>query len=276
MKLSGYDDHLADLSQAVIKETASRRFDGGVDVHVLESVGSTNTWVKTHLSNASLSTRAVLLCATEHQTAGRGRRGKTWHSPDRGVTFSLAFTVGSPASELSGLSLLCGEAVCKVLRSHGIAEARVKWPNDILVNGAKLAGILVEVIHSRADSATVIVGIGINYRRGQESEFIDQSSTDLSMLFNGKLPDRSELIGAVAGELLEFCHGDIPHAVTQLARRWHEYDALHETSIGVEAESDADLCGLAAGIDGQGRLLLKTANGVVPVAAGSISIRGVI
>ena len=86
-----------------------------------------------------------VLIAAEEQTAGRGRRGRRWHSaPGAGITFSLARRVDRPARELAALSLVAGVAVARALHARGVKAARLKWPNDLVVDGAKLGGILVE------------------------------------------------------------------------------------------------------------------------------------
>ncbi|MEM7259015.1 MAG: biotin--[acetyl-CoA-carboxylase] ligase, partial [Pseudomonadota bacterium] len=259
--MSEYDDRMTDLSSGVIESEATSRFTGDVSVRVLERVGSTNTWVKDFIAGTSLAPGETLVCAAEHQTAGRGRRGRVWHSPWRGVTFTTAFGVSQPAHQLSGLSLLCGVAVCTVLRESGINGAAVKWPNDILIEQAKLAGILIEVIGVRANSAVIVAGIGVNYRRGHEAALIDQSSTDLYQLLGDSLPDRSVLIGAMVGELRRCCAGNIAESVAGLAPRWHDYDALRGKQVECTGDGAEPLTGTAVGIDQLGRLLIQTDSG---------------
>src|SRR3990167_256707 len=116
----------------------------GVEVRVVERCNSTNTMLLEEKGSG-----CVLLVA-EEQTAGRGRRGRRWHStPGAGLTFSLALRVKRPARELAGLSLAAGVALCKALRALGVARAALKWPNDLVVDGAKLGGLLVETRGAR-------------------------------------------------------------------------------------------------------------------------------
>src|SRR5690606_17014668 len=106
-----------------------------------------------------------VLLAAEEQSAGRGRRGRRWHSaPGAGLTFSLGRQMRRPARELAALSLVPGVAVTRALRASGVASAALKWPNDLVVHGAKLGGILVET-RSGASSAYAVIGVGINCRR---------------------------------------------------------------------------------------------------------------
>src|SRR5262245_5318230 len=108
----------------------------GVEVRVVERCASTNDLV--------LKTASSVLIAAEEQTAGRGRRGRRWHSaPGAGVTFSLGRRIQRPLRELAALSLVAGVAAARALRGIGV-DARLKWPNDLVVDGAKLGGILVE------------------------------------------------------------------------------------------------------------------------------------
>src|SRR5258705_10715180 len=112
----------------------------GYELRRIERCASTNGVL---LAEKGLA-RPVLLLADE-QTAGRGRRGRRWHSaPGAGLTFSLAVALRRPLRELAALPLVAGVAVARALHSLGIARAALKWPNDIVVDGAKLGGILVE------------------------------------------------------------------------------------------------------------------------------------
>src|SRR5687767_15853605 len=109
----------------------------GVAVRVVERCTSTN--------DLALKAQSPVLLAAEEQTAGRGRRGRRWHSaPGAGLTFSLGRRIRRPARELAALSLVAGVAAARALRALGVRQAALKWPNDLLVDGAKLGGILVE------------------------------------------------------------------------------------------------------------------------------------
>ncbi len=266
------DIDVADLSARVIESELKSRVTGAVDVAVLDSVGSTNTWLKDALLPNGLPVNSVSVCATEHQTAGRGRRGKTWHTPKYGVTFSTAITVAHPARELSGLSLLCGVAVCDVLRGLGVASAMVKWPNDIWVEHSKLAGILVEIATSGNHESTVIIGIGLNYQRGSEAEKIDQFSTDMFELLGESLPDRSILIAAIAGEVWQACLGQIPETVEHLSAKWSEYDALAGKLVQIETGQQFRY-GRCDGLDSLGQLRVITETGPILVSSGNVSVR---
>src|SRR5687767_1916135 len=124
----------------------------GVAVRVVERCTSTN--------DLALKAQSPVLVAAEEQTAGRGRRGRRWHSaPGAGITFSLSRKINRPTRELPALSLVAGVAAARALRALG-ADVQVKWPNDLVVGGAKLGGILVET----RSSGHAVIGVGINCR----------------------------------------------------------------------------------------------------------------
>src|SRR5882762_8508099 len=159
----------------------------GIEVRKVERCGSTNALL---LAEAKPN---VLLVA-EEQTAGRGRRGRRWHSaPGAGVTFSLSAAVTRP---VTGLSLVAGVATARALRGLGVTQAALKWPNDLVVDGAKLGGILVET-----RSALAVIGIGINCRRDPALE--KRLRRPIAALDQFIAVDRDRVIERVAQSLVE-------------------------------------------------------------------------
>src|SRR5262249_52149663 len=139
----------------------------GIELRRVERCSSTNS----ALLAAPAPARPVLLVAAA-QTAGRGRRGRRWHAaPGDGLTFSLALRVQRAPRELAALSLVAGIGGTRALRAGGVARAALKWPNDLVVDGAKLGGILVETRSLPAARATLaVIGVGINLRGAAELE----------------------------------------------------------------------------------------------------------
>src|SRR5919197_6419801 len=130
----------------------------GIEVRVLERCASTNDLLLA-------AGQADVLLAAEEQTAGRGRRGRRWHAaPGTAVTFSLARLVRRPPRELPGLALVAGVGAARALRALGAERKPIKRTNYLVIDGAKLGGILVETRTQGAATLTVI-GIGINCRR---------------------------------------------------------------------------------------------------------------
>jgi len=162
--------------------------------------------------------------------------------------------------------------LCDQLRELGVDDAKVKWPNDVWVNKKKLSGILIESIVS-ASAATLVVGIGINYRRGNEASVIDQPITDLQTVCSDKLPDRSELIGTLAVKIiLAVANDNVAADLAALATKWRDYDALCGTDIEV-SESGQTCHGRAIGIDSGGQLMVQTDQDVRVFNSAEISVR---
>src|SRR5688572_22940645 len=135
----------------------------GAEVRMVQRCGSTNTVL---LEERDPGEQPVVLIARE-QTAGRGRRGRRWRSAgaDASLTFSLRRSVTRPLRELGALSLVAGVAATRALRALGVSRAALKWPNDLMVEGAKLGGILVET-RPAGRATRAVIGIGINLRDG--------------------------------------------------------------------------------------------------------------
>ena len=263
------DDMPAPLNASEIKSIC-RASGCDIEVQVLDKVDSTNT----RLLEGDFPS-PVTLCAAEHQTVGRGRRGKTWYSPDSGVTFSMRFNRREPVQQFNGLSLLAGAVLCDSLRDAGIADVMVKWPNDVLVNNAKLAGILIESRAMPAKTGTcIVVGMGINYKRGEEAQLIDQASTDLYTLCGDTgLPGRSGLIAQIATRLCSVVKTDVPGAVRDLAAGWSKYDALAGAQVCVNTSDSGSITGSAQGIDAGGGFRIKTGGEIRVFTSADVSVR---
>ena len=237
------------------------------EVVLFESIGSTNSWLVEHGSAHADFT----LCCTDQQTAGRGRRGKTWLTPRGAITFSIQMRVPQPVAQLSGFSLFTGAAVCRVLRRQNL-DVMVKWPNDIYHQNSKLAGILIEVGTSDSQSTVVVAGIGINYQQGDERRDIDQPSVDLHSALNGAPPPRSVLIGQIAAEVFTGAMTFDRLAMHKMATDWAQYDYLHNRTVSI-IDSAQTRRGIARGIDVSGRLQVDTPGGLVALSSGEVSVR---
>jgi BirA family biotin operon repressor/biotin-[acetyl-CoA-carboxylase] ligase len=136
----------------------------GYAIQVHDRLASTNAHL---LSLAQQGAAHKCVAVAEMQTDGRGRRGRSWLAePGSGLTFSLLWRFRRPLTALSGLSLAVGVGVVRALHRQGVDAARVKWPNDILLAGGKLAGILIETQGDMLGDAAAVIGIGINVRLG--------------------------------------------------------------------------------------------------------------
>jgi len=231
----------------------------GVEVRVVERCGSTNDLLLKE------KVEKPILVAAEEQTAGRGRRGRRWHSaPGAGVTFSLARRIRRPARELAALSLVAGVAAVRALHALGMQAARLKWPNDLVVGGAKLGGILVE---SRGASHAVI-GIGINCRRTPALEARVRRS--LAFLGDVVQVSRNQVIQQVGLALLEALENFDKHGLDGLRAEWQALDAHAGQRLRVRLADGRTLSGIAAGLGADGALQIHTRRGLRAVTSGRV------
>jgi len=266
------------LDQETIESALQEHWAGPCEVQVFEQLDSTNKHLIRHLDK-SLSLQTPVLCVAGHQTAGVGRRGKPWHSPVDSITLSLLYGFPKPAAALMGLSLVTGIAVAEGLEDIAAGKVGLKWPNDIIVNDRKLAGILIEVPKASTQQSSVVTGIGINFRHGQEHEQIDQPFVVLESL-SEKLPERSELIGQLAGRILTAYALFAEAGWQAFAEQWREYDYLNGQSVriiraagGEGAENTTDLAGIARGVSSDGGLIVEHDSESQVYYGGEVSVR---
>ena len=201
-----------------------------------------------------------VLLAAEDQTAGRGRRGRRWHSaPGAGVTFSYARRVNRPVRELAALSLVAGVAAARALRHFGV-QVQLKWPNDLVVDGAKLGGILVE---SR-NGNHVVIGIGINCR----------PDSDLEAKVRRKVAffdvSRNELIRRVGLALIDAVDQFEKSGLDGLRAEWEAMDAHAGQRLRVRLANGRVLSGVARGLAPDGSLQLMTQKGLQAITTGRV------
>lgn len=232
----------------------------GVELRVLERCTSTNDL----LLKERREEKPVLLAA-EEQTAGRGRRGRRWHSaPGAGITFSLGLRVRRPVRELAALSLVAGVAVARALHALGVGAVRLKWPNDLVVDGAKLGGILVE---TRSGSHAVI-GIGLNHRRTPGLEA--RVRRKLAFIEELAPVSRNRVIQAVGVALLDALGRFDARGLDALRADWEAMDAHAGQRLRVRLADGRTLSGIAAGLASDGSLQLKNRKGVQAVRSGRV------
>lgn len=238
----------------------------GVRVEVVEQTGSTNADL---LARAAGLNEPLLLVA-RNQTAGRGRAGRSWlSSPEGSLTFSLAWRFEGGLPRLAGLPLAIGVALAETLERLGV-QVGLKWPNDVLRDGDKLAGILIET-QAAPGGAWAVIGIGLNLFMPDELEAqIGRHVASLPWLAR---MERDSLLAALldglAACLREFERAGFPAFVA----RWNLRHAWAGETVTLLDGGTVLQEGVAAGVDDAGRLLLDTAGGRVPVLAGDVSLR---
>ncbi|QQE88344.1 bifunctional biotin--[acetyl-CoA-carboxylase] ligase/biotin operon repressor BirA [Azotobacter chroococcum] len=236
--------------------------------YIYETLDSTNT------EAARLLTAGVeppFLVLAERQTAGRGRRGRVWQSPfGVNVYLSLVIRVQKGARQLEGLSLVVGLAVMQALRASGLGEAGLKWPNDILVQGKKIAGVLLELTGDPADVCDVVVGVGVNVNMESESG-IEQPWTSMRLELQ-HLIDRNDLVCALS----RYLHGYLArHAELGFAAFQDEWESSHlwQGREVVLIAGTQRIEGLVLGVDHVGALRLSVNGMEQRYSGGEISLR---
>lgn len=219
------------------------------------------------------------ICLAEFQTAGRGRRGRTWVSPfGKNIYLSLVWTFDGGAAELEGLSLAVGVAIADGLKALGVEELQLKWPNDVLWQGQKLAGVLLEMTGDPAGVCQVVVGIGVNVLMpAAAASEIDQPWTDLSaisQLLN--LPpvriERNPLIASLLSQLLPLLRNYKTDRFVAYRQRWEALNAYAGKKVQVHMANkivDGEMLGVSAA----GALRLRTAVGEELFYGGEVSLR---
>lgn len=204
----------------------------------------------------------------ETQTRGRGRRGSEWVStPGAGLWFSLLLRPDLPAELAPGLALCAGLAVREAVAARVAANVAVKWPNDVLANGRKLAGILVESQISGAKLGSVVIGIGINVAQTAFPEPLSSIATSLALLSASTL-DREGLLADVLIDLETSLERLTTRGMAAIAEALRPHDALLDRRLRVEGVE-----GIGAGIDAAGRLLLRRRDGrVEPLLSGHVEL----
>nr|WP_176426179.1 biotin--[acetyl-CoA-carboxylase] ligase [Chromobacterium sp. ASV5] len=232
---------------------------------VAERTDSTNTQLMARASNGGLH---GLVLATELQTAGRGRLGRRWQVRlGSGLTFSLLWRFERGMAQLAGLSLAVGVALARALRGLG-APVTLKWPNDVLLAGNKLAGILIELSGDALGPAAVVIGIGLNVN---DPGPVDQPAASLADA--GVALDRSRLLALLLNELrlvlAEFDRGGF----APLRQEWESLSAFQDCPVRLSFSRGEPVEGVMRGVADNGALLVETVVGLQTFHAGEVSLR---
>jgi len=235
---------------------------------VVETTGSTNVDLLARHAAGEDIDGAVLIA--EHQSAGRGRNGRAWSTPPRSqIALSVGIAArGVPTTAWGWVPLLTGVAVVDAIRSTAGVDAKLKWPNDVLVGEQKLAGILAEVA---APDPVIVVGVGLNVTLTAD-EAPDSRATSLLMLGSTML-DRSALLGSVLAELTmridRWRAAGGPDAT--LVADYRSRSLTLGTRVRVSLPGDREIVGLATDLDESGQLSIDTGAQTVTVSAGDIT-----
>jgi len=240
-------------------------------VEVLDVAPSTNTLLMERLAAGA---RAGSVIVTEWQTAGRGRRGRVWHAtPGAALTFSLLWRFDHGANALHGLSLAIGVAVVRVLARMGVDGPGLKWPNDVIWRGHKLAGMLIEIQGEFNGPSAAVIGIGINCRLPDAlRDRIDQPVTDLARI-TGAPVDRNDLLAALLCELAALLEQFAQGGFTVLREEWQRHHVYQDQFVQLTLPDGGTIDGRASGVAADGALLLETGSGLRRIHSGDVSLR---
>jgi BirA family biotin operon repressor/biotin-[acetyl-CoA-carboxylase] ligase len=240
-----------------------------LEIH--DTLNSTNGYLMERSQNNAPS---GFVCFAEHQTAGKGRRGRQWVSPfGSNIYLSILwrFQQGGIAST-SGLSLAMGVAVIRALKQLNINDAGLKWPNDIYSQGKKLGGILIEVSGEADGPCAAVIGLGLNlFLPEPQAQSIAQAWTDLTKITGENPLIRNKLAGAVLNHILSIVNGFEQLGIKAYLDEWRSYDCL-EGHMATLFIGQQQIKGVVEGIDDNGLLLIKRADGSIQAfASGEVS-----
>jgi BirA family biotin operon repressor/biotin-[acetyl-CoA-carboxylase] ligase len=231
---------------------------------------STNTYLS---GKAAATSSSGYACLAEYQSAGRGRRGRTWISPfAANVYLSLLWRFTVNPTALGGLGLVSGVAVARALNQAGLRDLGLKWPNDVLWNGRKLAGTLLEMSGESYGPVSVVVGVGLNVRMpAPAGERIDQAWVDMETAL-AKSVSRNAMAGLLLHHLLLALQQFQAWGLAPFIQEWQQWDVVTGKTIRLQLPNET-LTGVAKGIDRNGALLLQNRGIITSHMAGEVSVR---
>jgi BirA family biotin operon repressor/biotin-[acetyl-CoA-carboxylase] ligase len=237
------------------------------------TIESTNTKLLESLPPAANSAAVVL---AEHQTGGRGRRGRGWVAPPGGaICLSLGWQYADMPADLSALSLVVGLCVVNALRELAVNDVRLKWPNDLVTSHGKLGGILIEMRAEAGGPVHVVVGIGLNVILDDAARAAVKATGNVAddiRTHLPKVPDRNAIVAALLARLVPALEGFPRQGLKPHLADWHQYDALFDQEVRIENAGEISR-GMARGVDAHGALLVETPAGVQRFISGEVTVR---
>ncbi len=262
------DKGLVLLDQAKINQALKDKTQFFPGVISLASIDSTSSYIAREWQKAP---GQPLVCVAEHQTTGRGRKGRKWNSPfGSNLYFSLGFNLPFGLNALGGLSLAIGISMARVLNRYSVAAVKLKWPNDLLIEGKKLAGILVEASGDNIDNSFINLGIGLNWRMALD-QAIDQDWCNLSDYLSLEM-DRNELLIQILLELDQCLQTYCRQGFASFSTQWDNYSAFIDRAICIETRQ-GKVFGKELGINSNGAIRVMTHSGESIFYSGEVSLR---
>ncbi len=224
---------------------------------LLQSVSSTSDYVSDTLPESG----HAAICITESQQEGRGRRGRDWIStPYRNLIFSMCWCFDAWPDAITGISLAAGIEVARTLKAAGIDDVKVKWPNDLVVSGRKIAGILIDVRGEANSGCVVVMGLGVNFALSRsDGRLIDQPWTDLKSLGHGEA-NRNRIASGCIDAWVRLCKNYQTAGFRQYRQDWPQYDVYNNCDVRVRS-SRGDYSGRVCGVNETGQLIVREPGG---------------
>jgi BirA family transcriptional regulator, biotin operon repressor / biotin---[acetyl-CoA-carboxylase] ligase len=240
------------------------------DIEVVDEIASTNT----ALLNIRGGSNKIKVLIAESQSQGRGRRGRAWQAVLGGsLTFSLRWQFDKPAGQLGGASLVVGLALVEALIEAGLHTAKLKWPNDIVVEGKKCAGILIETQGDVFEPANLVIGIGVNYRLSPDQQkIIDQPVCDYAANVASPIP-RDALLSSIFRNLYKHLSTFNQHGFAPLRNAWLTHHAYANAAVTAHFGDGRTLDGVVVDVANDGALVLEVAGRREVLYSGEVSLR---
>lgn len=233
----------------------------GKEILYLHEAGSINDLAK-ELANYRASEGTIVIAET--QTAGRGRLNRKWFSPIGGLYFSIILRPKLKAKETLKLVFVTGLAVAEVLHENYGLNVETKWPNDVLVNGRKVCGILSEMKTKGEKVNYTVIGVGINANVNVKKEFPEELKTAATSIENelGKKVRLEELLKLLLEKLDSLYEQFLKEGFSKILKKWRKYAYFLGKAVEVISGNER-LCGLALDVDDKGALVVRLENGTM-------------
>lgn len=256
--------------EILLQNLQALKIEQRYELEVLEQVDSTNRWVCDRLNSKP---DKMIICTADSQSGGKGRQGRHWISPASGnIYLSFSSALENSSTDISSLSLVAGMAIIRVLTAMGIMGLGIKWPNDILLHGEKLAGVLIEV-KIVGEKKYLVIGAGINVQMPDGVEI--ESATGWADLARTGLAveHREEIIARLLSETLQLMTEYFEYGFSYFQAEWMELDAWKGMQVDIVDRGEIRCSGVASGVDVNGFLLIQTEGGLVKISSGDVSLR---
>ncbi len=273
--VTGKGYRLSNPVELLKKETISRILGSEniqLEIETFLTIDSTNRYLMKKVLHADVQNQAVF---AEQQTSGRGRHGRTWVSPFGGnLYFSVLYPFQRTPRDVTGLSLAVGVAIVEQLERFDINGAQLKWPNDVLVDGRKLCGILLEIHGESHGPLAVVVGIGLNISIPENAaNDIDQPWVAYQSLTQNPV-SRNQLAAGFLSSVILALQEFEQNGLESFKARWLQRDCYMNTKVKLQL-GDREVVGISRGIDQQGALLLESQGQLQRYYSGEIRLRPV-